>query len=81
MAAPRFPHHGVAWRAAGSDATVQALGKLAYRTARKAAVKQAQQRSMVNVAKGQAKKNVRSLFEIPLRIAGHPDVKVVAIFD
>lgn len=64
-----------------SDATVQALGKLAYRTARKAAVKQAQQRSMVNVAKGQAKKNVRSLFEIPLRIAGHPDVKVVAIFD
>ncbi len=64
-----------------SDDTVQALGKLAYGTARKAAVKQAQQRSMVDVAKRQAKENVEAYFEIPLRIAGQPDVKVVATFD
>ena len=63
------------------DDTVQALGKLAYGTARKAAVKQAQQRSMVNVAKRQAKENIETYFEIPLRIAEKPDVKVVATFD
>lgn len=63
------------------DDTVQELGKLAYKTARTAATKQAQQNGMVDVAKRQARENVQAYFEIPLRIAGHPDVKVVATFD
>ena len=64
-----------------SDDTVQELGKLAYRTARTAATKQAQQNGMVDVAKRQAKENVETYFEIPLRLAGQPDVRVVATFD
>ena len=64
-----------------SDNTVQALGKLAYRTARTAATKQAQQNGLINVAKRQAKENIQAYFEIPLRIVGQPDVKVVATFD
>jgi len=60
---------------------VEALRKLNYRTARKAMVTQAQQKGLVAVAKKQAVANVQSYFEIPLRIAGLPDVKVVATFN
>ena len=64
-----------------SDDKVQALNRRAYRSARRAIVAQAQQRIMVDVAKRKARENVEEFFEIPLRIAGHPDVKVVATFD
>ena len=64
-----------------SDATVQALGKLSYRAARKGMVKQAQQAAMVAVAKGRAIENIEQLFEYPLRAAGLQDVRVVAKFD
>ena len=60
---------------------VQALQKLNYANARRALVKQAQGRGMVEAARAQAKKNVQSYFEIPLRIAGQPDVRVIATFD
>ena len=62
------------------DDTVQELGKLAYATARKAATKQSQQKAMLDVARQQARENVQAYFEIPLRIAGQPDVRVVATF-
>lgn len=64
-----------------SDDKVQGLNKRAYATARKAITAQAQQPAMVDVAKRKARENVEEFFEIPLRIAGHPDVKVVATFD
>lgn len=64
-----------------SDEKVQGLNKRAYGAARRAVVAQAQQRAMVDVAKRQAKENIEEYFAIPLRIAGHPDVKVVATFD
>ncbi len=59
---------------------VEALRKLNYKAARRAMVAQAQQAGLINAAKRQALTNVSSYFEIPLRIAGHPDVKVVATF-
>lgn len=62
------------------DDQVEALRKLNYATARRALIKQAQGKGMVNAARAQAKKNVQDYFEIPLRIAGQPDVKVLAIF-
>ena len=64
-----------------SDDKVQALSKRAYATARRAITAQAQQRAMVDVARRKARENVEEFFEIPLRIAGHPEVKVVATFD
>ena len=64
-----------------SDDKVQALSKRAYRSARRAVVAQAQQRTMIEVAKRKARENVEEFFEIPLRIAGHPDVRVIATFD
>ena len=63
-----------------SDETVEALRKLNYGAARKAMVTQAQQPGLLNAAKKRAVANVRSYFEIPLRIAGQPDVRVVATF-
>lgn len=62
------------------DDQVEALRKLNYRNARRAMVAQAQQPSLRTAAERQAKENIASLFEIPLRIAGQPDVKVVATF-
>jgi hypothetical protein len=62
------------------DRMVEGLRKLNYATARKAMVAQAQQPGLLNAAKKQAVANVQSYFEIPLRIAGQPNVKVVAIF-
>lgn len=64
-----------------SDDKVQALNERAYRSARKAVIAQAQQRAMVDVAKRQAQENIELYFAIPLRIAGQPDVRVVATFD
>lgn len=63
-----------------SDAQVEALRKTNYASARRAITKQAQGQGMVEAAKAQAKKNVQDYFEIPLRIAGQPNVKVVATF-
>lgn len=64
-----------------SDEQVEALRKMNYAKARRAMVAQAQQPSLLNAAKRQAKTNVESYFAIPLRIAGMPDVKVAATFD
>lgn len=64
-----------------SDEQVEALRKANYANARRAMVAQAQQPGLLNAAKRQAKANVESYFAIPLRIAGIPDVKVVATLD
>jgi hypothetical protein len=63
------------------DDQVEALRKLNYRAARRAMVAQAQQAGLMNAAKRQAVSNIKTYFEIPLRIAGQPDVKVVATFN
>jgi len=63
------------------DDMVQALSKQAYRSARRAVTAQAQQDDMRELAQREAKEAVERFFEIPLRIAGHPDVEVVATFD
>lgn len=63
------------------DDMVQALSKRAYRSARRAVTAQAQQVDIRELAEREAKEEVERFFEIPLRIAGHPDVKVVATFD
>lgn len=63
------------------DDQVEALRKLNYRNARRAMVAQAQQPGLLNTARKQAQSNITGLFEIPLRIAGQPDVKVVATFN
>ncbi len=60
------------------EGTVEALRSLNYRNARRAMVAQAQQPGLLNEARRRARENVQSYFEIPLRIAGRPDVKVVA---
>ncbi len=62
------------------DDTVEALRKLNYKNARRAMVAQAQQPGLHKAAERQAKANVEQYFSIPLRIAGQPDVKVVATF-
>lgn len=60
---------------------IEELNKVNYKAARRAMIKQAQGKTIVATAKRQAQENVTNYFEIPLRIAGHPDVKVVATFD
>lgn len=60
---------------------VEELQRLNYRNARRAVAAQAQQAGLINAAKRQAVENVTSYFEIPLRIAGQPDVKVAATFN
>jgi len=62
------------------DDQTEALRKLNYKNARRAMVAQAQQPGLLNAARRQATSNIASLFEIPLRIAGQPDVKVLATF-
>ncbi len=59
---------------------VEELTKLNYGTARKAFVKQAQGRTVVEAAERQAKANVERALELPLRIVGKPDIRVVARF-
>lgn len=60
---------------------IEKLNRVNYKAARRAMVKQAQGKVLLETAKRQAQANVANYFEIPLRIAGHPDVKVVATFD
>jgi hypothetical protein len=62
------------------DGQVEAMRKLNYVSARRAMVAQAQQAGLINAARRQASENVTNYFEIPLRIAGQPDVKVIATF-
>ena len=64
-----------------NDAQVEAFRKQNYASARKTMVAQAQGKDIVAEAKKQAVEAVTSYFEIPLRIAGQPDVKVVATFN
>ena len=63
-----------------NDAQVEVFRKQNYASARRAMVAQAQGKDIVAEAKEQAQEAVTSYFEIPLRIAGQPDVKVVATF-
>ena len=63
-----------------NDARVEAFRKKNYASARRAMVAQAQGKDIVAEAKEQAQEAVTNYFEIPLRIAGLPDVKVVATF-
>ena len=63
-----------------NDSQVEAFRKQNYASARRAMVAQAQGKDIVAEAKEQAQEAVTSYFEIPLRIAGQPDVKVVATF-
>ena len=59
---------------------VEAFRKKNYASAGRAMVAQAQGKDIVAEAKEQAQEAVTSYFEIPLRIAGLFDVKVVATF-
>ena len=63
-----------------NDAQVEVFRKQNYASARRAMVAQAQGKDIVAEAKEQAVEAVTNYFEIPLRIAGQPDVKVVATF-
>ena len=63
-----------------SQATVDELMRKSYGSARRAAIAQAQQPGMKQQAQKNAVANVQTYFEIPLRIVGQPDVKVVATF-
>ena len=62
------------------EGTVEALRRLNYKNARRAMVAQAQQPGLLNAARRQARNDVENYLTIPLRIAGQPDVKVVAVF-
>ncbi len=59
---------------------IEKLNRVNYKAARRAITKQAQGKALVANAKKQAQASVANYFEIPLRIAGHPDVKVVTSF-
>lgn len=63
-----------------NEAEVEDFRKANYAQARTAVTKQAQGPALVQAAKAQAKSSIQNDFEIPLRIAGQPDVKVVASF-
>ncbi len=63
-----------------SQTQVDELTKLNFASARRAIVKQAQGAALVEAARRQARDNVRRQFEMALRIAGRPDVRVVAQF-
>jgi hypothetical protein len=65
---------------AWDDDQVEAMRKLNYVSARRAMVAQAQQSGLINAARRRAIENVTNYFEIPLRVAGQPDVKVIAVF-
>jgi hypothetical protein len=63
-----------------SQGQVDDLLKRNYRNARRAVTAQAQSKAFVEAAQRRAITNVQSYFEIPLRIVGQSDVKVVATF-
>lgn len=63
-----------------SQNQVDDLLKRNYASARRAMTAQAQGKAFVEAARSRAITNVQTYFEIPLRIVGHPDVKVAATF-
>ena len=63
-----------------SEEQIEALRKQNYGNARRAMIMQAQGEGLLNAARLQAQANVTAYFEIPLRIAGQPDVRVVTTF-
>lgn len=63
-----------------NQATVDELNRINMGQARRAFTKQAQDVSLVQAAQRQATENVQAYFEVPLRIVGRPDVRVVATF-
>lgn len=63
-----------------SQAQVDELGRANYAAARRAFIKQVQGTELVGIARSAAKASVRTQFELPLRAAGLPDVRVVASF-
>jgi hypothetical protein len=63
-----------------NDGVVRELERLNYGQARVAFIKMAQLPAIGDNAKRQAEQNVKSYFEIPLRIVGETDVKVRAYF-
>lgn len=63
-----------------SEDQIEEVRKLNYAQAKRAVVEQARQPGFLNAAKRQAIIDVEQYFSIPLRIAGLPDVKVVASF-
>lgn len=64
-----------------SQVEVEALRKLNYGTAMKAFTHQAQGITLVEAAKSEAAKAVTTVVATSLRIAGRPDLKVVATFE
>lgn len=63
-----------------NDSVVQALTKLNYDTATKAAIKQGQQAELVQSARDRTIENIKRLFRIPLEAAGIAGVKVIVSF-
>ena len=63
-----------------SQAQVDALSRQNYESARRAFAAQAQGASIVEAARREAVASVARLFELPLRAAGQPNVRVVATF-
>ncbi|QYE35128.1 hypothetical protein KZX46_20850 [Polymorphobacter sp. PAMC 29334] len=63
-----------------NESQIEALRKINYANARRAMAAQAQQPGLLNAAKRQATNDVAALFQIPLRVAGLPNVKVIATF-
>lgn len=63
-----------------SQEEVDELTRLNYATARRSFTKQAQGAEIVEQARRRAQENIKNYFEIPLRIVGQPDVRVVADF-
>ena len=59
---------------------VDELSRLNYASARKAFVKQAQGRAIVQAAEREAKASIQSVLALPLRIIGRRDITVVARF-
>ncbi|MBA2935312.1 DUF4230 domain-containing protein [Sphingomonas sp. CGMCC 1.13654] len=63
-----------------SEEQVEALRRMNFLNARRGMISQAQQPGLLNSARRAAITDIQNYFEIPLRIAGMPDVKVVATF-
>nr|WP_237489101.1 DUF4230 domain-containing protein [Tsuneonella aeria] len=63
-----------------SQSQVDELLKRNYTKARRAVTAQAQGKAFVEAARSRAIDNVETYFEVPLRIAGRPDVEVAATF-
>lgn len=63
-----------------SQSQVDELLKRNYAKARRAVTAQAQGKAFVEAARSRAIDNVETYFEVPLRIAGRPDVEVAATF-